>query len=89
MTQDELNDYKHLRFDEVSILELLAKELDTTKKAYRVFNKHDNVYLGSIEWFKQWKQYVFYPQCNTVFHDGCMNKISSVLTQLTKEDTQK
>lgn len=86
MTQDILNDYKHLRFDEVSKDEMLSVGADLNKKAYRVFNKHDNVYLGSIEWFKKWQQYVFYPECNTVFHDGCLNKISSVLTQLTKEE---
>ena len=89
MTQDILNDYKHLRFDEVSKNEMLSAGTDLTKKAYRVFNKHDDVFLGSVEWFEKWKQYVFYPASNTVFHDGCMNKISSVLTQLTKEEVSK
>ena len=86
MEIEELNNYKHLRFDEIEKGEMLSVGVDTTKKAYRVFNKHDDIFLGTVEWFNKWNKYVFYPANNTVFHDGCMNKISSVLTQLTKEE---
>lgn len=86
MISKEFNNYKHLRFVEVEKYEMELVGVDITKKAYRIFNKHDNTFLGTIEWFKKWNQYVFYPTNHTLFHDGCMNKISSILTQLTKEE---
>ncbi len=74
--------YKHLIFQEQNIIV-------PGKKLVHVFNKHDMGFLGSIKWFKPWKQYCFFPEPECIFHNECLQKIAEVLTRLNTEGKTK
>jgi len=41
--------------------------------------------LAIIEWYGQWKQYVFAPEDNMIFSAGCLDDISHFIKQLMDE----
>lgn len=45
----------------------------------------DGDLLGTVEWYGRWRQYVFSPQPNAVFHGECLTDLSSFVTRATKE----
>ena len=60
---------------------------DDTGKAqwWLVMAKSPRAHLGDIEWYSDWRQYVFQPEPNTEYHNGCLDTISTFLTRLNKE----
>lgn len=65
---------KYLKFVHDDILE---REL--------VINKKHNSMLGSIEYYKPWKQYVFTPEEDTIFNDTCLQDIVQKLQECNKK----
>jgi len=50
-----------------------------------VYNKVSQEVIGEIKWYPPFRQYCFFPEDETVYHDGCMNKIVECITYLKKE----
>lgn len=51
-----------------------------------VYNTKDQ-YLGLINWYGAWRQYIFQPHRNAqlFFNNGCLQDIADVLTSLNTE----
>ena len=58
-------------------IEEMAKKPKTS--VYGVFSNSSGDYLGSIEWYPRWRQYVFAPQSDTVYSVGCLNDIADFI----------
>lgn len=41
--------------------------------------------LGNVEWYPQWKQFVFVPISETLFSIDCLSDIQDFIRQLTAE----
>lgn len=39
--------------------------------------------LGIIKWYGPWRQYCFYPNDDTLWNDGCLENVQSILKGLT------
>nr|WP_299067117.1 hypothetical protein [uncultured Allomuricauda sp.] len=55
---------------------LIFKEVkDTGKtKVWEVSSRHNDVVLGKIGWYPQWRRYVFYPFPNMLFDYACLRE---------------
>lgn len=42
-----------------------------------VRGKRSGILLGRIHWYGPWRQYVFYPEPETLFNGGCLREIAS------------
>ena len=60
--------------------ELIDKKPKTT--VWLVVNNTSGSLLGGIEWYPPWRQYVFMPEGQTVFNNGCLKDIQDFLTEL-------
>jgi len=67
---------KHLKFVEEKIPNLKTKK-------YWVVNKHDDIYLGAIDWYNQWRKYAFFPMIGTVYEEDCLQDIAQFIKNLT------
>jgi hypothetical protein len=47
--------------------------------------KRDDVCLGTVHWHSPWRQYVFAPKPDTIFHDGCMKDVAHFLGRCRDE----
>jgi len=52
---------------------------------YEIISNSQGVVLGTIEWYKVWKQFCFIPKDNCIFSRSCMLDIADFLDQLQKE----
>lgn len=78
---------KHINIQSVPISEDNDEEaLYNGKRMFGVFNKHDNVLLGTIGWFPKWKKFCFWPQEHTLFEEFCMRDISSFIESETNKE---
>jgi len=48
-------------------------------KTWRVENKNSGDWLGGISWHGAWRQYVYYPNGQTLYSSGCMEDISDFI----------
>jgi len=46
---------------------------------YEVRNKHSGDLLALISWYGPWRQYVCYPQADTIYSAGCLRDIADSL----------
>ena len=53
-------------------------------KTWKVLNKYDNILLGWVCWFCQWRKYAFYPSNDTVFEQDCLRDISDFIESKTR-----
>ena len=63
------------------------KDLGKSQK-WGVLNKSANSILGRIEWYAQWRQYVFQPYPYTEFNCECLDTISDFLKRLNRDAQQ-
>jgi hypothetical protein len=49
-----------------------------------IYNNSSKFQLGTISYYPSWRQYVFDPQPNTTFNNGCLIDIINVLNALNK-----
>lgn len=49
---------------------------------YACYNNKSNGMLGGISYYIKWRQFVFYPQADTIFNSSCLLDIVDFLDQL-------
>ena len=49
-----------------------------------VYNKISKEVIGEIRWYPPWRQFCFFPEDETVYHDGCLIKINECIAYLKK-----
>jgi len=54
-----------------------------TTKSYYVMSKFDQSYLGTVQWERGWRQYVFYPNNECMWSWDCLNELSDFIKKLT------
>ncbi|OHE41489.1 MAG: hypothetical protein A2Y16_05465 [Tenericutes bacterium GWF2_57_13] len=47
-----------------------------------VYNKLSQEVIGEIKWYPPFRQYSFFPEDETVYHDGCLEKILECIKYL-------
>jgi len=68
-------EYRYIHFIELSI-----KGCKTT--TYSVRNNKSDDSLGLIQWYPQWRQYIFFPANDTIYSAGCLRDIDTFITEL-------
>lgn len=63
---------------------VLVKDTGKTK-VVKIVNKRSNAILGSIQWYGNWRQYVFLPNSDCIFNTGCLDDIQHVIKMLMDE----
>ena len=66
---------KYLRFEEAGV------SRSGKTREWDVFSKSQNSFLGMVSWYAPWRQYVFEPEMDSVFNNGCLDAISSFCTE--------
>lgn len=64
---------------------LLFKDItppDRKTTILEVISRSSNIKLGTIKWYGAWRQYVFYPEYNTLWNRDCLTVINIVITDL-------
>ena len=41
--------------------------------------------LGLIKWYSPWRQYCFFPECNTLYVSSCLNDIINFMKENRKK----
>lgn len=52
---------------------------------FDVINSMSEEPLARIKWYPAWRQYVIFPEAETVFNDGCLEAIVSFLKHINSE----
>jgi hypothetical protein len=70
---------KHLEFNEVSV--------KRKTKVFEVVSKHDKSFLGCVEWWPGWRQYVFSPDQGktTIWSHDCLLDLSNFIKELMNQ----
>ena len=58
-------------------------------EVWAVVSKSSHEILGQIRWYPCWRQYVFFPEADTLYSNGCMEVILNFITRLMSEHKQK
>ena len=68
---------------------LKFNELDVPNRKTKVFevrNKSSDFFLGTVEWWGAWRQYIFKPTAEgTIWSHGCLLDLSNFIKQLMEE----
>lgn len=62
----------------------LMKQKPKTQ-SWAVINKSSQFYLGVIEWYYAWRQYIFTPVEGSIYNNGCLQTIIEFINRLNKE----
>lgn len=54
-----------------------------------IINKHSTDEIGTIDWYPQWRQYVFNPGFGTIWNNTCLTDVIGVINQLMAEKRGK
>lgn len=60
-----------------------SKENNKKTDTYLV-NSESNDIIGKIKWYVAWRKYCFFPEEDTVYENKCLEEISNILIELTK-----
>lgn len=93
MSQTQLfnTDKKYIFFE-------LAPKQNPKTWIYNIFSKEteivsgvtpQNILLGQVRWYAQWRQYGFYPEVGTVFEKTCLTDITDFIKELNVEQKRK
>ena len=91
MTQAQLfdTDKKYIHFE-------LASEQNPKTWVYDILTKEaisgvmpDNILLGQVRWYAQWRQYALYPEERTVFEKTCLTDITDFIKELNAGQRRK
>lgn len=77
MTPLETSTYqtKYLNFIQID-------NLDGRKtKLWKVCNLRSGDQLGSIKWYRYWRQYCFFPYSDSLFNANCLEEIQEFIRQ--------
>lgn len=62
---------------------------DTGKtKVVSVDSKRQGSQLGVISWYGPWRQYVIFPNDDTLWNKGCLEDVNAYIDSLVAERTQ-
>lgn len=56
----------------------------TKTKVVHVINRHHDEVIGVIKWYGSWRQYCFFPACDTIWNIACLTDVNDVITGLMK-----
>lgn len=54
-------------------------------KKFDIITNHEGQFLGTIQWWFEWQEFVFCPYVITQWSVGCLSDIIDFIDQLTKE----
>lgn len=46
-------------------------------------------FLGTVEWYRGWPQYVFFPASETLWSSGCLSDVKDFLDKVNREHKEK
>jgi hypothetical protein len=58
-------------------------------RIYGVYSLETRGKLGEIHWYGPWRQYVFAPNGDTVWHKGCLEDVVAFLDKVNREHREK
>lgn len=72
-------------------MRLVAKGVAPGQKTerYRVENKQSGDVLGTIRWYRPWRQYIFEASLGCVFNAGCLQTIRTWLEEAKLAQRQR
>ena len=70
---------------EGEFIDFYLVELKPKTKVFDVNVKGQDITLGQIKWYAQWRQYSFFPIGDTVFEKTCMQEITDFLIDINKK----
>ena len=79
------NQHQRLIIDDNKWIYFERAEDKVKTQIWDVINKSSEEPLARIEWYFNWRQYVFYPEPETVYNDGCLETIIAFIKRLNKE----
>ncbi len=50
---------------------------------YSVINNKSSKQIGVIYWYHPWRQFVFYPEIDTVWSDDCLTNIKDAIKKIS------
>lgn len=60
--------------------------LSATGKPWWTVRARDGTALGTIDWFEDWRKYVFNPNEGTCYDSLCMGELERFLARIDKEE---
>lgn len=69
---------EYLKFQDVDNAGLKTRRVE-------VRTVNSNVLLGVIAWYSHWRQYVFFPEPETIFNPGCLGEIGGTAAAMTRD----
>lgn len=64
----------------------IGETLHTGKtRGFDIVNKSSNDLIGYIEWYRNWRQYCFFPYEDMVFNSECLELITEFLKEINIE----
>lgn len=77
---------KHIEFTELNEQRILSLHGRTRlTKIWEIVNVRTRDSLGYIEWFFNWRRYVFAPNSGMIFEKDCLRTIADFCEEKTKE----
>lgn len=67
MSSQITTNYKYIEF---KLVEQKPKTL-----VYDILNSNSDDKIGTVKWYAQWRQYIFFPANNCIFSCGCLEDI--------------
>lgn len=58
-------------------------------KIFEVVSTSNRETLGTIKWYGPWRQYVFFPESETIWNTTCLQDINNFISELMKDRTTK
>ena len=81
MSKKEISQY--LAFVGLDYLD--GKSLKKKTSTIGVFHRGTVTRLGIIKWYTPWRQYVFFPESETLYSSGCLQDISNFISKMMSE----
>jgi hypothetical protein len=68
-----------------SYIDFIKSGVFDKRPSWNIHAKKDGKLLGFIYYYKNWKQYIFYPDMDTVWNDGCLKDVINFLAKVNNE----
>jgi len=70
---------------ETKYLRFVMAEQKTKTQVWHIISKKWGNVLGVIRWYGPWRQYVFYPEKDTIWNKDCLDDVKNFLQDLMTE----
>lgn len=50
-----------------------------------IYSNRSGLWLGTIKWYGNWRQYAFYPAKGTIWNPSCLNEVNAEIKRLMSE----